>query len=168
MEIKSQFEYHGKIYKAHYVEDEPTSNLNDGNWIDGVHAICFCGDKIVMVYADKKGTWGPPGGGIEKGETYQEATIREIKEESNMKVLHQEYIGYQDVTDDVGKTHRQARVFCIVEPYGDFEKDPDNDITQIKVIDPKDYKQYFNWLKIGDRIMENALEKRIRFLKNNN
>ncbi len=162
MEITSQFDYYGKTYTAHWVEDEPTSNLTDGNWIDGVHAICFCGDKIVVVYKGKTSTWGPPGGYIEKGETYQEATIREIKEECNMKVIYQEYLGYQDVTDDVGKTHRQARVFCIVEPYGDFEKDPDNDIVEIKLIGPADYKQYFNWSKIGDRIMEKALEMRAR------
>ena len=158
MEIKSQFEYKGKMYKTHWVEDEPTNNLIDGNWIDGVHAICFYGDKIVMVYAGKKGTWGPPGGGIEKGETYQEAAIREIKEESNMKVVHLEYLGYQDVTDEVGKTHRQARVFCVVEPYGDFQNDPDNDITEIKLIDPRDYKEYIKWGEIGDRIIERALE----------
>ena len=158
MEIKSQFDYCGKIYKAHWVEKDPTLDLDKNNVLRGVHAICFYKNKIVVVYEKKKNCWTPPGGGIEQNETYQEAVIREVKEESNMKVLHQEYIGYQDVTNLVGKTTRQVRSFCIVEPYGDFVSDPDGDITKIKLIDPKDYKKYFDWLEIGDRIMELAIE----------
>ena len=53
---------------------------------------------------------------------------------------------------------RQTRSFCIVEPYGDFVSDPDGDITEIKLIDQRDYKQYFDWGKVGDRIMERAIE----------
>src|SRR3989344_2628502 len=44
------------------------------------------------------------------------------------------------------------------EPYGEFISDPAGSITEIKLIDPKDYKQYFDWGKIGDRILERALE----------
>jgi hypothetical protein len=57
-----------------------------------------------------------------------------------------------------GAVGRQVRSFCIVEPYGDFESDPDGDITEIKLIDPQDYKKYFDWKVIGDRIMERAME----------
>ena len=31
-------------------------------------------------------------------------------------------------------------------------------ITEIKLIDPKDIKQYFDWGVIGDRIIERAVE----------
>jgi len=31
-------------------------------------------------------------------------------------------------------------------------------VTEIKLIDPKDYKQYFDWGEIGERIIERALE----------
>ena len=27
--------------------------------VSSVHAYCFCDDKLVLVYADKKGTWTP-------------------------------------------------------------------------------------------------------------
>jgi ADP-ribose pyrophosphatase YjhB (NUDIX family) len=158
MEIKSEFEHGGKIYKTHWVEDDPTKNLSEYNKLSSAAAICFYGDKIVIVLAGKKGTWAPPGGSIEAGETYEEAVIREVKEEANMKVLYQECIGYQDVSGDDGRTIRQTRSFCIVEPYGDFESDPDGDITEIKLIDPQDYKKYFDWGVRGDRIMERAME----------
>jgi len=68
-------------------------------------------------------------------------------------------IGYQKV-DFEGKIFNQLRYVCMVEPYGDFISDPDGSITEIKLIDPKDYKQYFDWGAIGDRIMERALELR--------
>ena len=76
-----------------------------------------------------------------------------------MKVLHQECIGYQDgEATGENKIGRQFRMFCIVEPYGDFEKDPDGDIFEVKLIDPKDYREYIKWGEIGDRLMERALE----------
>jgi ADP-ribose pyrophosphatase YjhB (NUDIX family) len=126
--------------------------------ISAVHALCFYGDKLVIVYSEKKGIWTPPGGGVEGDETAEEATIREIKEETNMKVLKHRFIGYQDITTPKGLV-TQTRSFCIVEPYGEFVADPDEgEITEIKLIDPKDHQQYFDWGKIGDRIMERALE----------
>src|SRR3990167_10027076 len=114
------------------------------------------GQVLDYVYYEKKKYWTPPGGGIEKGETYVEALIREVKEETNMKVLHQELIGFIDVYE-TDRTIRQTRSFCVVEPYGDFVSDPDDgEITEIKLIDPKDYKKYFDWGAIGDRIVERA------------
>ena len=49
-------------------------------------------------------------------------------------------------------------MFCIVEPYGDFQSDPDGDILEIKLIDPSDYKEYIKWGETGDHLMKRALE----------
>ncbi len=125
--------------------------------VDGVHAYCFCGDKLVLVYAEKKGYWTPAGGAIELGESIEEAVIREVKEETNMKVLKQKIIGYQEVIEP-DRIHIQTRSICIVEPYSPFASDPDGDITEIKLIDHKDYKKYFDWGEVGDYIMQRALE----------
>ena len=74
-----------------------------------------------------------------------------------MKIMTSTPIGYQKV--EIGnKIIYQLRYACIVEPYGEFISDPAGSITEIKLIDPKDYKQYFDWGKIGDRILERALE----------
>jgi 8-oxo-dGTP diphosphatase len=158
MEIKSTL-INGsgqKLDVVYYEGKNPNQDLV-GKMLTGVHGFCFCNGKLVIVYAENKKYWTPPGGAIEQGETYEEAVIREIKEETNMKVLHQELIGFQDIYER-DRTIRQTRSFCIVEPYGDFVSDPDEDITEIKLIDPEDFKQYFDWLKIGDRLMERALE----------
>lgn len=156
MEIKSTLiNRSGQVLDVVYKEDYPLTDLGD-RILQGVHTFCFCGDKLVLVKHSQSG-WMPPGGGIEPGETYEQAIIREVREETNMRVLHQELIGFQDIYES-GRIIRQTRSFCIVEPNGDFISDPDGEITEIKLIDPKDYKQYFDWGEIGERIMERALE----------
>ncbi len=164
MEIKSQFEYFGKTYQAHWVEDDPLKDFEVGGKLDGVHSFCFCGDKMVVVL-NKKGMWTPPGGAIEKGESYEDASIREIFEETNMKVIYQKCLGYQDVTGEDIKKVRQVRMFCIVEPYGDFVSDPDGDISEIKLIDPKDFSETVGWGEIGDRILELSLQEKNNYQK---
>ncbi len=158
MEIKTTgINRAGEPVNFHYYDIESEADIKDKK-ISAVHALCFCGDKLVIVYSERKGIWTPPGGGVEDDETAEEAIIREIKEESNMKVLYHQFIGYQDITGPKEFT-TQTRSFCIVEPYGDFVADPDDgEITEIKLIDPKDHQKYFNWGKIGDRIIERALE----------
>ena len=98
-------------------------------------------------------------GCFSKGETFEETLKREIEEESNMEVLSWKPVGYQKVIDTRdGSYVYQLRVVADVRPYGEFTKDPALRIVELKLINPKDYKQYFDWKKIGDRIMERALE----------
>jgi 8-oxo-dGTP diphosphatase len=148
----------GQKIEIVYKEHDPLIDL-EGKILQGVHAFCFYQDKLVLVHHPKSG-WMPPGGGIEAGETYEQAVVREVKEETNMKVLKQAVIGFQDIYEPE-RTIRQIRSVCLVEPYGEFVKDPDNEIEEIKLIDPAEYKQYFNWGEIGDRIMERALELQV-------
>jgi len=157
MEIKSTLtNSFGQVLDVIYREDDPLKNL-EGKVLQGVHAYCFYKDQLVIVYAESKGYWTPPGGGIDAGENYEEATIREVFEETNMRVMSQRLIGFQDIYEP-DRVVRQTRSVCIVERYGEFVADPDGEITEIKLINPEDYKQYFDWGEIGDRIMDKALE----------
>lgn len=145
----------GQTLVVHYREGDPYHDVADKHFAC-VHAFCFYGDKLVIVLHKESG-WVPPGGGIEPGETYEEAVVREIAEETNMRVLHQRLIGYQDVQEP-GRIVRQTRSFCVVEPIGDFieDADPEGDISANKHIDPTTYKEYFNWGEIGEHIMIEA------------
>lgn len=121
------------------------------------YGVCFVDDKIVIGLRAKL-YWGLIGGTIEKGETFDETFAREIKEESNMEVLKKIPVGYQKVTLEEGKVIYQLRYVAIVRPFGPFVEDPAGAIKEIKLIDPKDYKQYFDWGEIGERIIQRALE----------
>ncbi|HWU24314.1 MAG TPA: NUDIX hydrolase, partial [Candidatus Paceibacterota bacterium] len=80
------------IYRDIDTEDE----LGERH-ITGVHAYCFYQDKLLVVFSEEKGYWTPAGGGVEEGESAQDAAFREVHEESNMKVLSHRFIGYQDI-----------------------------------------------------------------------
>lgn len=123
------------------------------------YGVCFYGNKLVITHSSAGYKhWNLVGGHIEKGESIEGALLREVQEETNMRVLTQIPIGYQEVFGPDGKSYYQLRSACVVEPIGKFEKDPAGSITEIKLIDPKDYKKYFDWGKIGDRLMARAME----------
>ena len=164
MKIESTLiDKNGTELRVSYCDVDSVSEL-EGRKVSGVHAYCFYENKLVVVYSPKYESWTPAGGSVEAGETLEEAVIREVHEETNMKVLKQVLIGYQDIFE----THRiitQTRSVCIVEPYGDFLSDPDGDITEIKLIDPVEYKKYFDWGVVGDHLLERALELKIKMLQ---
>ncbi len=156
MIIKNSIIYKDKKYKLVWHDCDSFDNLPTKK-LQQSYGVCFYHNKLVIGRGDN-GKWSLIGGHIEKGETPEEALIREVVEESNMRVLEQTPIGYQEVFNPDGTTDFQLRSFCLVEPIGKFEKDPAGSVTEIKLIDPKDYKKYFDWGKIGDRIMQRAME----------
>ncbi len=150
--------YEGNEYICEYEDVDSFDNL-DYSFCKQTYAVCLCDGKMVIAYRGKKKKWGLIGGHIEKGETFEQTLKREIKEESNMEVLKFLPVGYQKATDTRDNSFvYQLRYVCIVRPYGPFVSDPDGSIVEIKLIDPKDYKKYFDWGKIADRIIERALE----------
>ena len=157
MNIKSEMvDDRGKKFILDYSDCDDFSIL-PAEQCTQTYGVCFVDDKIVIGLRAKL-YWGLIGGTIEKGETFDETFAREIKEESNMEVLKKIPVGYQKVTLEEGKVIYQLRYVAIVRPFGPFVEDPAGAIKEIKLIDPKDYKQYFDWGEIGERIIQRALE----------
>ncbi len=124
-----------------------------------VYGVCFYENKMVIGFGGNKKAWGLIGGTIEEGESLDETFTREIEEEANMRVLIKKSVGYQKVTDTRDNSFfYQLRYVAIVEPIGPFISDPAGGVTEIKAIDPSEYKQYFDWGTIGDRIISRAIE----------
>ena len=153
--------YQGKSgveYLFEYSETDDFAGL-DQTKCRQAYGVCFYNNQMVIGWGGQKQNWGLIGGTIEEGETFEQTLKREIQEESNMEVLRARPIGYQKVTDTRdGSQFYQLRYVCAVQPYGPFVSDPAGSITEIKLIDPKDYKQYFDWGQIGERIINRALE----------
>lgn len=120
-----------------------------------VYGLCFFKNKLVIGFESSKREWVLIGGSIEPGETFEQTLIREVKEESNMRVIKYWPVGFQHILPlDVC----QLRYCCIVEPFGPFASDPDGDISEIKFIKPQNFTDYINWGKIGDRLIARSLE----------
>jgi len=140
---------------------DPVRNLPKPSEGGAAGALCFHENKLVLVYAAKKDSWSMPGGGLEEGETLEECITREIKEETNMKVLELFPLGYDTFTNpETQKKIYQARFVAKVEPYGPFviDLDPEQDISAIKLIEPLEYKKYFDWGERSDAMMRKALK----------
>lgn len=153
--ISSYKDINGDIHKLTYYELANYDRL-DLNKVKQVQGVCFYQDQMVIVLNGKKKTWGLAGGTPEEGESIEQALGREVQEESNMQVLRWRPIGVQEVTDPDGSVYYQLRVACKVKPLGDFVSDPGHTITEMKLIDPKDYKEYFDWGEIGEKIINRA------------
>ena len=155
MHIKSPFTSHPHISLEY--NDTDSFDLLPYEQCGQVYGLCFYQGKLVIGFGGHKHDWGLIGGKIEAGETYRQTLEREVREESNMQVLEALPIGYQKVVDGSKITY-QLRYWAKVQPFGAFVNDPDGGITSVKLIDPLTYKQYFDWGKIGDRLVGRAIE----------
>lgn len=147
----------GNLVKIVY-EDVDEERWIPAKPVTGVHGFCFYEDKLVVVFSEKRSAWSPPGGSVNPGESFQEALEREVVEETNMRIKSHALIGIQRITAPSGE-FVQTRSVCIVEPQGAFRGDPDGDITEVRYINPADYRQYFDWGEVGDHLIRRALEK---------
>ena len=161
--IKSTFVWKGTTIKVKYFELDSFSSLPYEK-CQQVYGVCFYKDKMVIVLGEgTEGGWGLVGGHIEAGETFEETLRREVQEETNMRVLRSAPVGAQEVTAPDGNSVFQLRYCAIVEPIGKFKKDPAGSVTKIKLINPDDYRKYFDWGEIGERIIQRAVELKDKF-----
>lgn len=158
MKINSGMYFSDKFYSLEYEDMDDFSSLPLDR-CSQVLGVCFVGNEIIIVHSQGAKEWGLPGGTTEKGESIDQTFKREIIiEETNYRVIKWRPIGAQKVTAPDGKFSYQLRVCALVEKIGEFVSDPGGLVCENKLINPFDYKKYFDWKEIGERIINRAVE----------
>lgn len=119
------------------------------------YGICYYRETIVLC-KNVRGHFILPGGTVEQGEALEETLIREVKEESNMRVLSSMPIGYQKVWNETTDSFFQVRYYARVEPYGPFVSDPAGHIEGIVLVSEKEAVEMLDWGEVGDELFKQA------------
>lgn len=80
--------------------DEKSIKTNRPKVGIGVYILNDKGELLLLKRkgAHGEGTWSPPGGHLEMGESFEECAIRETKEETNLEITNLEVVG---LTNDI-------------------------------------------------------------------
>ncbi len=74
----------------------PPDSINPDNlnhFRIGVYALIFDEERVVLAHRREKDWWNLPGGGMEIGETVEEAIYREVREETGLEVQVERLVG---------------------------------------------------------------------------
>jgi 8-oxo-dGTP diphosphatase len=121
--------------------------------IPSVGAVILKDDHILLIQrgqAPAKGKWTLPGGVVELGESPEEALIREVQEECNLRIT---VIGVIDVVNKVIRDDHNAIKYHYViidylvrcqtnEPLNQISLQPGTDVTDVRWIPLQELTQY--------------------------
>jgi 8-oxo-dGTP diphosphatase len=109
-----------------------------------VGAILRPNDKLIAITKPfyPKGTYRFPSGGIEVGESIEEALYREIHEETNLIVEIAQYVAIVQYTVEASPRHFTSHVFLVKEKGGKLAcVDEDEQISEYREIDLEDLQK---------------------------
>ena len=91
-------------------------------------AIVLQGQQVLLVQRDNPRFWGLPGGGMAPGESAAETVVREVQEETGVRVTIVELLGWYERTGF--RAHRSPVYVC--RPYSGQPQLQDDDTTQVQ------------------------------------
>jgi acetyl-CoA carboxylase carboxyl transferase subunit beta len=94
---------------------------------EAVSALIFHGDKVLLIqrgHEPAMGKWSLPGGGVEPGETYEQALIREVREETGLSVSIHDEVFHQEIALSATQSY-DLRTFIATYRGGDIQAGDD-------------------------------------------
>lgn len=113
----------------------------------GVGAVIFRDDEVLIAQRGKlprRDTWSIPGGAQEIGETYVEAAVREVMEETCLEI---EVLGLVDVVDAISRDDNGGVIYHytlvdVVAEWRGGEAVAQDDLSAVKWVKISDIDQY--------------------------
>lgn len=128
--------------------------------IKQVQAICVTKDKKLVIYENKEGFFGIPGGKLEDDENIEQALKREIYEETASKMESFKTIGYVKSfkSDNQNEYTLNIRCMAIVIPLDEEINDPAGKAIQRFILSPIEAKDKLNWGEMAEHLINEALK----------
>lgn len=133
--------------------------------IKQAYGVCLDAQNRVLLQKHPDRPWNIPGGKPELGETYEEAVIREVYEETNVHIKDPQMIGYQEIFQDGVLNGYQLRFIARVTGIDPRLPDPDEGVMRERMFVPLSevmeyipYPQYADLFRTAERhIQENPV-----------
>lgn len=121
-----------------------------------VYCVAFVGERFVMVFNPERNGWEMPGGKVEEDESFEEAAIREVREECGC-----------DIIPISSKAMRDGVVVC-----GELASLPDNShpsemswdlfesLPEKLAFGREEYEEVLNWAKEENHLYKQRKSKR--------
>ncbi len=146
--MKEPFQYCpicGRVLELGTIDSKERKFCPNCNFIDHKNplpvavASAVKGKKVLMIkrgMAPRKGTWGPPSGFIEVGETPEEACLRELKEETGVSGQVVRLVGVRRIGDK--EVYGDMLMVRYLVKAGDEEITPGDEVEDARFFDMYD------------------------------
>lgn len=98
--------------------------------------------EVACIYREQRGDWTFPKGKLDEGESFEDAALREVLEETGLHCDIERYIGSTNYTHRKGRPKLVAYYLMSVHA-GDFE--PNDEVDELHWLSVSDARERLTW-----------------------